>query len=167
MFLPFINHLEVACFVFQVIVTMALILGLEMLGTLLTGNVHVARLAILVNFFLFFDHGLGDVELYNDALQGSGISVAIIAFGLYFFLRRRYVIAYFWLEKASIIHPVEGLTVYLVMLAAMFIYIAVLKEGNWRTFMSCLAIYTFTAGVFIAVFLAGKISGNALFRAFR
>lgn len=159
MLLPFVNHLEVACFVLQLLFTVLLIIGLEKLGTLLVGNVHVARIAILINFLLFFNRGLGDVELYSDVLQGSSMSVAIIAVGLYFFFREEYIIATVLLSIASIIHPVEGLAVYLVMIGAIFIYMAVFKEVNFRTFIRCVLIYALTAGIFIAIFFAGKVDG--------
>lgn len=156
------SHLEPATFILHILFTVLLIIGMQLLGTVLTGSIAIARIVILLNFMLFFNHGLGDVELYSDALQGSSISVGFIALALYYFFRAKYIAAFSLISIASIIHPVEGLTVFLVMASTATI-LALQKELLFTELAKALAIYASTAGLFIAYFLAGKLDGiNAL-----
>jgi hypothetical protein len=156
------SYLEPALFVLHVLFTVLLIVGMQLLGTVLTGSIAIARIAILLNFMLFFNHALGDVELYSDALQGSSMAVGIIAFALYYFFRARYIVAFSLISIASIIHPVEGLTVFLVMASTASV-LAMQQQIRLAELAKALAIYVFTAGLFIAYFLMGKLDGiNAL-----
>ncbi len=165
--LPFVNNLEIACFAFQFLFTVLLVLGLQKLGKILIGNLLAAQMAILLNFIIFFDRGLGNVELYADAFQGSGVSVAIIAFALCYYFTEKYLLATILMSIASIIHPVEGITVFLVMLACIFVFTFWQKKVALKTLLQCMAVYGFTAGAFIIMFLAGKMDGvNALSKSF-
>lgn len=156
------SYLEPALFALHILFTVLLIVGMQLLGTVLTGSIGIARIAILLNFMLFFNHALGDVELYSDALQGSSMAVGIIAFALYYFFRARYILAFGLISLASIIHPVEGLTVFLVM-ASTAVVLALQKQIVFAELAKALALYVFTAGLFIAYFLMGKLDGiNAL-----
>lgn len=160
MLLPFVNHLEVACFIFQFLFTVLLVLGLQKLGYVLIKNISVTRIAILLNFLLFFDRGLGNVELYADAFQASSMSAAFVAFGLYYFFKQRYLTATVWMSIASILHPIEGLTVFLVMAASMPVYIFLLRTCSKKVFTKSMLLYFSTAGVFIGLMLYGKIGGT-------
>jgi hypothetical protein len=161
--LPFVNHLETACFLLEAIFTILLVLGMEKLGELLIGNVNVARVAIFINFIFFFDRGLGNVELYDDALQASNISVAFIAFGLYYFFKERYLAATIIMCIATIIHPIEGLTVFLAMFGTLFFYVCVLRSNRFDVLLKSGIIYGATAGLFIAALLSEKLDGVSSF----
>lgn len=156
------NHLEGVCFLLQFISTVVLIIGLQKLGELITGNISIARIAILVNFFLLFDRGLGNVELYSDAIQASSMSVAIIAFALYYFFKNRFIYAAVLMSIASIIHPVEGLTVYMVLWATLFAITIFGKSENRVPLLKFTGIYLLSAGVFTAILLREKLDGTAL-----
>lgn len=156
------NHLEAICFLLQFISTAFLILGLQKLGEVITGNITLARIAILVNFFLLFDRGLGNVELYSDTLQASSMSVAIIAFALYYFFKNRFIHAAALMSIASIIHPVEGLTVYMVLWATLFAITIFIKSEDRITLVKFTGIYLLSAGIFIAVLLRQKLDGTSL-----
>lgn len=156
------NHLEGICFLLQFISTVFLIIGLQKLGEVIIGNISVARIAILVNFFLLFDRGLGNVELYSDAVQASSMSVAIIAFALYYFFKNRFIVSAVLISIASILHPVEGLTVYMVLWATLFTIIFFSKSENRITLTKFTGIYFLSAGIFIAILLREKLDGTSL-----
>jgi hypothetical protein len=156
------KHLEAACFTLHFITTVSLMVGLQKLGELLTKNIAVTRVAILLNFFLLFDRGLGNVELYSDALQGSSISVAIISFALFYFFCNRFMIAAMLMSMASIIHPVEGLTVFMVMSGVLFCVSFFNSEISKRMFLQFILIYAATAGVFIVLLLSQKFDGTSI-----
>lgn len=158
----FDNHLEAACFLLQFLATVFLILGLQKLGEVITGNINVARIAVLINFFLLFDRGLGNVELYSDAVQASSISVAIIVFALWYFFRNRFVNAAVLMSIASVIHPVEGLTVYIVLWATLLAITISGVSADRITFLKFIGIYALTAGIFIALLLHEKFDGTSL-----
>lgn len=150
--------LEPALFVLHLLFTVLLIVGLQLFGALLTGSMATARIAILLNFMLFFNHALGDVELYSDAVQGSSMAVGIIAFAFYYFFKSRYVVAFSLISLGSIVHPVEGLTVFLVMASTASV-LALQKQIVFAELAKALALYVLTAGLFIAYFLMGKLDG--------
>lgn len=155
--LPFVHHLEWACFVLHFLTTVFLIAGLEKLGTLLTGNNWLTRVAILINFLLLFDKGLGNVELITDAVQGSSISVAFLAWALYFFFAKKWVAATFLAAIGSVFHPLDGLVVYNVM-AVLMLYYAI-THRQIKAAIASYVLYVLVAGIFIAMLLQGKIDG--------
>ncbi|MCS6935868.1 MAG: hypothetical protein NZM35_12085, partial [Chitinophagales bacterium] len=156
--LPFVNHLEFACFLLHLITTVAMIAGLERLGCWLSDDLTVTRIAILLNFLLFFDRGLGNVELYTDTIQGSSISVALLAWALYFFFSNRYVLASAISALGTIVHPVEGLCVYSVIAGVMF-YDAI-RHRSARYFIRPVSMYVVLAVPYILWLLSDKMSGN-------
>lgn len=163
--LPFVNHLALACFVLHFLTTVFLIAGLEKLGTLLTGNRWLVRMAILINFLLLFDKGLGNVELITDAVQGSSISVVFLAWALYYFFKQNWITATVLAAIGSIFHPLDGLVVYSVM-AALMLYLA-LTNNEWKKAIAAYTVYAATAGGFIVMLMLGKIDGvNALSTSF-
>jgi hypothetical protein len=158
-FTLFGSHLEIACLIVHFVFTVLLITGLQKLGELITGNIAIARVAIVINLLLFFNHALGDVELYSDAVQASSISTAVIAFALYHFFKRNFLWATVLMSIASIIHPVEGLTVFMVMASAMMVYCFKLGICEKEVLIKSFAFYASTAGIFIALLVWGKMDG--------
>lgn len=159
----FSANYELACFVLHLLSVVLLITGMQYMGLVLVGNISIARIAILLNFSILYNHGLGDVELYSDVVQASSISIGFVAFALYYFFRSKYVPAFTLISLATIIHPLEGLTVFLVMAACISTFTVYYKEVNYATCAKVLALYIFTAGVYSAWLVIGKSEGISTF----
>ena len=79
--LPFVNHLELACFLLQMLCTIFLVCGLERLACRFIKNRYLTWLAILIAMIPLNDFALGNVELYSECFQASGLAVAISCLG--------------------------------------------------------------------------------------
>ena len=165
--LPFVNHLELFCFVFQFLTSIMFVLGLVKLTRRFIQNTYVAWLAILVALIPLNDFGLGNVELYSECFQASGLAVAIIVWAINFFLDRRYLSASALMSLATFIQLLEGLDIMMVLSAILFLA-AITKEVKWKVLVGFTAVYAFTAGVYLVMIFIQKnvtagISNQELF----
>jgi hypothetical protein len=158
--LPFVNHLEFFCFLFQFISTIVLVMGLERLAGKFISNKYLVWLSVLVSLIALNDYALGNVEVYSECLQASGVAAAIIVWGLNLFLEERFIAASALISMASFIQLLEGLDVMLVLSAVLFID-AVLKKTSWKTFALFTGIFACTAGLYLVYIFAGKTGANA------
>jgi hypothetical protein len=157
--LPFVNHLEVFCFIFQFLSTVILVTGLSKLARRFIRNRYLAWAAILIALLPLNDFALGNVELYSECFQASGIAVAIVVWAINLFLDRKYTWASALMSMATIIQLLDGLDVMLVLSAVLFI--AVLqKEVSVKVFLKFILLYAFTAGVYLIMIFIKK-SGAA------
>jgi hypothetical protein len=157
--LPFVNHLEVVCFIFQFLSTVILITGLSKLAMRFIRNRYLAWAAVLIALLPLNDFALGNVELYSECFQASGLAVAIIVWAINLFLDRKYIWASALMSMATIIQLLDGLDVMLILSAVLFI--AVLqKEVSLKLFFQFILLYAFTAGVYLIMIFIKK-SGTA------
>jgi hypothetical protein len=157
--LPFVNHLEVFCFIFQFLSTVTLITGLSKLAIRFIRNRYLAWTAVLITVLPLNDFALGNVELYSECFQASGLAVAIVVWTINLFLDRKYLWASALMSLATIIQLLDGLDVMLVLSAVLFV--AVLqKEVSVKVFFQFILLYTFTAGVYLIMIFIKK-SGAA------
>lgn len=119
--LPFVNHLEVFCFLFQFFSTIFLVMGLERLAAKFINNRYLVWLAVLTALIPLNDFAMGNVELYSECLQASSVATAIVVWALNFFLEEQFVYASLLLSIASIIQLLEGLDVMMVLSALLFL----------------------------------------------
>ena len=166
--LPFVNHLEVLCFVLQFLSTILLVLGLEKLAGRFIKNKYLAWLTILIALIPLNDYTLGNVELYSECFQASGLAVAIVVWAIHLFLDRKYVMASVLMSVATFIQLLEGLDVMMVLSAVLFV--AVLrKEVSIKIFATFLSVYAFTAGIYLVLIFMQKnvtsvLSNDELFK---
>lgn len=159
--LPFVNCLEIACFVFHFLVSMVLILGLERIAIRFINNKYLAWLAVLVSLVPLNDFALGNVEMYSDCLQASSVATAIVVWGLWAFLQRRYQLSSCLLSIATFIQVLEGLDVMLV-LSALLLALVLIKQLPLKQFIYFTAIYACTAGLFLVWIWIGKQGVSAV-----
>ena len=166
--LPFVNHLEICCFIFQFLTTFVLVLGLTKLAHQFIHNKYLAGLSVLVAMIPLNDFALGNVELYSECFQASAVAVAIIVWAILLFLHRRFVLASVLLSVASFIQVLEGLDVMIVM-SVILLVMLLTKDIGRKTFLIFISIYALTAGIFLLVIFIGKqgntvITGEQLFQ---
>ncbi len=166
--LPFSNHLEIFCFILQFLSTVVLVLGLEKLACRFIQNKYIAWLAILVALIPLNDFALGNVELYSECFQASGLAAAIVVWAINLFLDKKYLFASVFMSIATFIQLLEGLDVMLVLCAVLFISL-VRKEVLWKTFVGFVAVYACTAGIYLILVFMQKnvpsdISNQELFK---
>lgn len=158
--LPFVNHLEVFCFVFQFLCTVVLVMGLQKLAFRFIQNKYFAWLAILVSMVVLNDYTLGNVELYSECFQASGLSVAIIVWAINFFLDRKFRVAAVLMSLATFIQLLEGLDV-MIVLSVILLFMVATKQANLKTLITFGAVYSFTAGVYLIFIFAAKQGKSA------
>lgn len=166
--LPFINHLEIFCFIFQLLSTVMLVLGLERLARRFIANKYLAWLSILITLIPLNDFALGNVELYSECFQAGGLAVVIIVWGINIFLDRKYLLSAGLMSMATFIQLVDGLDVMMVLCAILFISV-IRKEVSWKIFLGFISVYAFTAGVYLLTIFIQKnaakgISDEELFK---
>ena len=154
--LPFINHLEIFCFLMQLFSTVLLVLGLQQLAFRFIHNKYLAWLAILIAMIPLNDFALGNVELYSECFQASGLAVAIVVWAINLFLDRKFLATSLLMSVATFIQLLEGLDV-MIVLSLMMLFMLVVKQINFKTFAGFCAIYFCTAGVYLVIILMGKM----------
>lgn len=166
--LPFVNHLELFCFLLQFLSTIILVLGLENLARRFIQQKYLAWLAILAVLIPLNDYTLGNVELYSECFQASALAVGIVVWAINLFLDRKYFFASVLLSLATFIQLLEGLDVMLVLSAVLFVAV-IKKEVSLKTFMGFLSIYAFTSGIYLVMIfmqknVSSEISNQELFK---
>lgn len=159
--LPFVNHLELTSLLLQFLSTIILVLGLEKLASRFIKNRYLAWLSILIALIPLNDYTLGNVELYSECFQASGLAVAVVVWAIHFFLDRKYLVASALMSAATFIQLLEGLDVMLVLSAVLFIA-ALRKEVSLKTFAAFVALYAFSAGIYLVMIFMQKNGASVL-----
>jgi hypothetical protein len=165
--LPFVNCLELTCFILHLLSTVILVLGLERLAGRFIRNRYLAWFAILCALIPLNDFTLGNVELYSDCFQASALATAIVVWAINLFLEKRYTHSSVLLSLATFIQLLEGLDVMIVLSGILF-FALVRKEESIKTFLRFTGIYAITAGLYLMLILkqktvAAPISDSELF----
>jgi hypothetical protein len=165
---PFVNHLELTCFLLQALSTIVLVLGLEKLAGRFIRNQYMAWAAVLIALIPLNDFTLGNVELYSECFQASGLATAIIVWAIHYFLNKRYTLASILMAAATFIQLLDGLDVMLVLCAMLFIAV-VRRQIPVKQFLSFVLLYALTAGVYLVfIFIqksgSGSVSGEEVFK---
>lgn len=153
--LPFVNNLELSCFVLQFFSTVMLLLGLHKLARCFTSNKYTAALAVLVTLIPLNNFSLGNVELYSECFQASGLSVAIVAWALYFFLNKKYLFVSAAMACATFVQLLDGLDVMMVLWVILLIEVFY-NRATWQTLAKFTAIYSFSVGIYLLLVFLQK-----------
>ncbi len=159
--LPFVKHLECFVFLLHFVVTVVLVMGLEKLALRFIPNKYFAWFAILLCMVPLNDYALGNVDLVSDCLQAGNVAIAFVVWAINLFLDKRFTRASVLMSIATFIQLLEGLDV-MMLLSGMLLLATLLGEVNWKEFAKFLAIYAFTAGIYLVVILGKKLdtAGN-------
>lgn len=157
--LPFVKHLELFSFLFQGLSTILLVLGLQKLGRRFITNRYFVWAAILIALIPLNDFTLGNVELYSECFQASGLATGIVVWALLFFLDSKYVAASALMAAATIIQLLDGLDVMIVLTLILFIAL-VRRQVTVKTFLLFTGIYALTAGVYLVFIFIQKSAGT-------
>jgi len=154
--LPFINHLEIFCFLMQLFSTILLVMGLQQLAFRFIHNKYLAWLAILIAMIPLNDFALGNVELYSECFQASGLAVAVVVWAINLFLDKKFWVASSLLAVATFIQLLEGLDV-MIVLSIILLFMLVVRQVTLKTFLGFTGIYFCTAGIYLVIILMGKM----------
>lgn len=153
--IPFVHHLEAACFVLHFLSTVLLILGLEKIGLRIVKSRFTVWVAILVSLIVFNDYTLGNVELQSDCFQASLLSVAIVAWGIHFFLETKIVLSSVLMSMATFFQLLDGLDVMIVLCCILAFQIISGKE-KVKTILLFTLPYACTAGLYLVMIFIQK-----------
>lgn len=165
--LPFQKYLEVICLLLQFGSTVFLILGLEKLAIRFIHNRYWSWLAILLALIVLNDFTLGNVDLYSECFQASGMAVALVIWAIHWFLNKKYLQSSILFSVATFIQLLEGLDVMMVM-SLLLLWSVWKGETTLKTWVGFVTIYAFTAGIYLVAILIQKsasadISNHELF----
>ncbi len=156
--LPFVQQLEIFCFLFYAVATLVLVMGMEKIARRFIEEKYFAWLAVLVTLVPLNDYTLGNVDLTPDCLQAGTVAVAIVVWAINLFLDRKYVLSSVLMSIATFIQLLDGLDVMMVLCAVLLLALF-RKEVSWKQFLSFTGIYAFTAGIYLCFILLQKTSG--------
>ncbi len=157
--LPFVNHLEFFCFLFQMFTTVFLVLGLERIALRFVRHKYLAWLAIITALIPLNDFGLGNVEVYSECLQASGVTCALVIWALNLFLDRKYLWVAVLLSIGTFIQVLDGLDIMMV-LSAMLLWNYLQNQVSCKTVLSWFVLFGLTAGIFLVLILYQKSIGT-------
>ena len=160
--LPFVNHLEICCFILQFLSSIVLIMGLEKLASRFIHNKYLVWLSVLTALVALDNFALGDVDMYSACFQASALAVAIIVWAINLFMERKFVACSVLMSCATFIQLLDGLDVMMV-LSAIVLFMFIVRQIPFKTFASFVGIYALTAGVYLVVILYQKsavLAGN-------
>lgn len=159
--LPFVDHLRPAIFLLHFLNTILIVLALVKLAGRFVENKYLTWLAVFISMLLLNDRGLGDVDLYNPAVQAGDVSCMVIAWALNVFLDRKYLMASILMSIATFIHVLEGFDVMAVLCAVMLLKWLWDREIEWKQLLAFYCIYFLTAGVYLFFIYRAKTGGGA------
>ncbi|MFN8310227.1 MAG: DUF6798 domain-containing protein [Chitinophagales bacterium] len=154
--LPFVNHLPTAIFLLHLFTTVLLLLALHRIAKMFLRSMWLSWLAVLVSVYFLNDRALGGVDLYTNSLQAGDVSVMIIAWALYFWLRERWVLTGVLMIIATYIHVLEGMDVMLVISAVSVLRWLVLKEYDLNRILALIGTYVALAGPYLFMIYRAK-----------
>ncbi len=149
--LPFINHLEIVCFILHFISTILLLFGLENLASRFIKNRLFVWLCIITTLIPFANVTLGSVVSYSEMFQSSFLGAALALWGIIFFLDKRYVQSSSVLVIATFLHLLEGLDVMIVLATILLIRTFLQKTETVKVFLTFILLYFFTAGIYLVM----------------
>ena len=157
----FVGNLEMSAFLLQAFSTILLVLGLEKLTKRFVSNRYLAWAAVLITLIPLNDFTLGNVELYSECFQASGLSVAVVIWAINSFLARNYIWSSVLLSIATFIQLLDGLDVTIVLVAILF-WSVIEKKASLKQLLTFVLIYGSTAGVYLIVILLQKTNSSLI-----
>ncbi len=115
LFVPFVKYLPLFCGILHAVCSLSLLLGLFAIGKLLIRNTYLVWGAMLCCFLPLYNINLGGNELYYNMFVSSFAAKAILVWSVYFFLENKYRLAFLLLIPATLLHPVAGAQVFLLL----------------------------------------------------
>ncbi len=164
---PFVDYLPESVAAFHAIASLLLLVGLFKIGKLFIKSSLLVWLSILCLFVPFYYFNLGGNELYYNSFISSFLAKSILVWALYCFLKERIYIAFILMIPATLIHPVAGAQIFLLLLACGFIgKMLKLYHFDWMRISIALFAFAFTAGAWIfylKMFMSQTSISNKLF----
>lgn len=158
--MPFIDNIEVWNPIFHAVTSLILFSGLTLTAEILIGNLVFAMMATAISLIIFNDFGIGNNEVWTASFQASNVAAAIISWSFYFLVRKKFPTTFLLMAVASIIQPLEGLTVF----AGAFAYSCYRwwngKKITWQEFSSII-IYFLSAGSFMLLLFVKKTTNTS------
>ncbi|PIP54199.1 MAG: hypothetical protein COX07_06605 [Bacteroidetes bacterium CG23_combo_of_CG06-09_8_20_14_all_32_9] len=108
-------------FVFHIVFTIILLLGIRKISAEFIENEWVRWLAILVLFLCLYNIHLGGNELYYNSFIPSLPAKAIGVWGLWFFLQKRYLFASLLFSCSVFFQPLAGIQIIVISLSVFLI----------------------------------------------
>lgn len=138
-----------SAFLMHFLVSILLILGMLRVALRYTTKISIAFSAVILTLLVLYNHNLGGNELYYNSLAPSFVAISISIWSLYFFLTERANTAILLLIPATLIHPMVGIQLFLIIVAIQSI-LTIQERQNQLSIFSILA-YLVTAGTWVVI----------------
>lgn len=154
---PFGDALEWPVFILFSVCTLLLFRALIGIAEHITGSRTVAFATLLILIFPFNFHALGMNELFGRELSATLVSDAAAAFALWMFLQQRIRLTYGLLIFSTLMHPLAGLQMFLLITGAAVVQSLLRRDLTYikTTLLLPIAAYCATALLFIARLQSG------------
>lgn len=157
--LPFVHQLEFFVLLFQFASSVVLLIGLQRIASLYISNKYFSWLAVAVALIPLNDYTLGNVELYSECLQAGGVACAIVAWAMFYFLKRSYFVSGILLSAATFIQLLDGLDV-MILLSTVLLFWVVINREPWQNFFKFIIMFSATAFIYLLVIWVKKSQGG-------
>lgn len=154
---PFGTHLEWPAFILFTISTLVLFRALIGIAEHISGSRMIGFLTLLIVIFPFNFHALGMNELFGRELSATLLSDASAAMALWMYLRERRWPTFALLIFSTLMHPLAGLHMFLLICGAEAIQACVTKtiKQTITRYLLPVLVYALTAGTFIIFLQTG------------
>lgn len=146
-------------FFWHLVASFSLILGLLKVASLLIRNAVFQILAIGVLLTIAFHFSLGGNELYYPSLIPSLCAKSLCIWGIYYWLKRKYMLWAGFLIGATLLHPLAGLQVFLITTLSLFSN-AILHRNFKITPLKSIGLYSLLCLPWIGMLLLNNGDGG-------
>lgn len=153
----FSEHIKLASWIFHGIFSLILLAGMLRVSDYILRNIEMAVLAVFICLFSLYNINIGSNELYYNMYVPSLAGKAVAVWGLFYFLRERYLHASALLVLPSFLHPLVGFQLFLITLTMLIWKTVFNKPENKFGGITKFAIpYLLTAGIWIVLLLGAQ-----------
>ncbi len=147
----FSHHLPAYAFLLHLTSSISMIFGLWYLSSIWLKSRYLQIVFVLVALILLYNITLGGNEIWYNYFVPSHAAKCIAIWSFYFFFRKRITLAYTVLIAATLMQPVVGAQIALLLAMVSLHEMVFKKSQTWRDLLPGVAIYALVAGLWISI----------------
>ena len=146
---PFANHLELVCFLLELIFSLILLAGMFQFARLFIANDLLCWLAVLVLMLVKFNIALGDNTIWYNYFIPSVPAKAIAIWGLVYFVQDKWMRAFVLFSASAFLQPLVGMQLAIICISVLFAELFFDKKPLKFKHLFPRLFFELTAGVYI------------------
>lgn len=145
----FSDYLPYYAFALHLVSSLSMILGLWFLSRIWLKSRGLQIMFVLVALIPLYNITLGGNEIWYNYFVPSHAAKCVAIWSFYFFFRKKITLAYVVLVVATLMQPVVGAQIALVLAVVSVHQILLGKNQDWKDILPGIAIYALVAGLWI------------------